>query len=197
MNNSTSKGLVTGVGPGSTTISVSYTDNTYRFTINLGCILTVVAHASSSKCNVQIPGWLKVILGSYTNDSFPCGSGTVCRRLIRYQVLDNTPNKLPIPVPFMKIQEYNSSPKNDSCKTGSPISGSWLTDATGSMPADNPDGLATCPANPPGCPCTEEWYQSFTVAGYSVQIIDHLGGTGSKNDVFVTCGVCPAVSAVN
>jgi hypothetical protein len=205
VNNTTYKGRVTGVAGGTATIKAYYQGISYIWSGGYPgyCQVNGLPTDDDTRtCDVRRPGWLQVL--SYTYDTIPCTAGgtttNIYRRLVRYKVLDDTPAKNPIHRAFMRIDEYNGAPTNDSCATGSPTNGWWSTDTNGAMPTGNPDGIATCCSTCNlGSFCSEEWNQSFSVTGYqrtySVGVIDYLGVSGSHNHNSTSCGAIPSATA--
>jgi IPT/TIG domain/Bacterial Ig-like domain (group 2) len=155
---------------------------------------------------VQVPGEVKVISNTTTTVDCTLGGNTThaCLRLLRYQVLDQEHPPQSIPVVAMIINEYIHL-QNNGCQTGGPTAGSWETDSSGSMPADNPDGVGTCSGLcNGGTGCTESWYQKFTVAqastDYPVAIVSQDGLTSGACNLATTpmnpaaCSDCASVT---
>jgi hypothetical protein len=145
-------------------------------------VSTAVGTSNSVNFYVQVPSLVQVISNSTTAVTCTLNGNTTnaCLRLLRYQVKDQESTPQPIPVVAMIIDEYIHLQTN-GCQTGAPTAGSWQTDNTGSMPANNPDGIGTCSGLcNGGTACTEAWYQKFTVyqAGtYAVSILSQDGTT--------------------
>jgi hypothetical protein len=135
---------------------------------------------------VQIPSVAQVSSSATTSVDCTLNGNTTkeCLTELRYQVMDQELAPKAIAFAYMIIEEYIHL-SSDGCKTGGPSPGSWQTDGTGSMPANNPDGIGTCSSLcNGGTACTEAWYQKFTVyqgnTTYPVTIVNGLS-TGACN----------------
>jgi hypothetical protein len=165
---------------------------------NTVTVTTSQGTSNSQNFYVQIPAALAIT--SDSTESVVCSlngnSTNACLVLMRYQVQDQEANPQAIQVPGMIIYEYIHL-QNDYCKTGGPTPGVWVTDNTGSMPADEPDGNGTCSGLcNGGTACTESWYQKFEVFQAGTYYPVSIGGSACNywNDPLTpaACSSCAA-----
>ena len=184
-------GLATGQGGGSTSISQTHYDSTYRWNVpEQMCDERPLGRNAGGTANVQVPTFLKV---NFNQTQSSC-SGTSCDRGISYTVLDQ--NSVAIQVAGMIIAESLSNITN-GCGGTINDQGTWTTGSQGQMLNPPADGIHHCCTSGQNCATTFD--QKFTVDGYPVIIVSQDGSTtGNRNHVSWSCangvGSCPIVS---
>jgi hypothetical protein len=178
-------GEVDGVAAGTSGITASFSDYVYTYNGN-SCPGTLRPHQGSGGANVQKPAILKVV---NTQTSSTC-SGTSCLLQIWYQVLDG--NGAAIKVSGLDIEETVTDSETGNCAGELQVGGPWHTDSTGTM--TGPDNWWWCCDT--GCNAVYTFNQTFTVNGYTVQIVNG-SYVGSHNVTTIQCnngqGSCPSV----
>jgi hypothetical protein len=193
VNNSTQKGLVTGIAAGTTSVVARFTTiPVYTGTICMQpCPTSTPQVGSWVTC--QKPSFLLKTTVFLNPTDCPQGTST-CYMQRFYRVLDQNQN--PILKPGMAVRETITDGGSTCSGTFSSGGEPWLTDSLGRM--ITPDNIFwCCGAN---TNCSVNVRQQFTVNFYPV-LIDNGDGLppGIRNTISITCsngtGSCPQVTA--
>lgn len=184
VNNTTNKGLLTGVGMGTANDLSVTTEYTPVYVLLCtqpplpSCPLGYGYPGASGTGTVQVPSFLKVV--SITHDNTVC-LGLGCAADIQYRVVDQNGN--PISLAGMTIKESLSG--TTTCSNGTIEDfGQWTTDSTGTL--TSPDEIFFCCLT--GSNCGLSLNQSFTVNGQPVLVMGQNGvTTGTKNAITISC----------
>jgi hypothetical protein len=197
VNNTTQKGVVTGVSPGTANVTAVFPlVVVYTGTICGGNPCPTSTPAPVGSVTVQRPGFVELASDISARDlcsnlGFPGNTFNTYIRKIKYRVLDTARN--PISKSGLTISE-TLTVTNNGCGSG-PSPGSWTTDSSGTM--TQPDFIFNCSLTCYyGGNCTEAWDQYFRVLGFLVQV--RSGTTeGSHNAVSVNCTGYPTIDVTN
>ena len=167
-----SSALVTGVAGGSTSINAKYSGTEYYWYQPQGrCVAQSIPCSGSCTCNVQVPYFLSLVATStYTT----CTGGTGCARQLTYRVLDV--NNAPIDVAGMQIAEAASGTESGTCTGSFEDSGTWTTDATGTM--TSPDYWYWC-CSPSSCNATYTFTPSLEARDQRFELSDQIPMDGT------------------
>jgi len=183
-------GMVSGVGPGSVTVSAYYGYTEPPYVANI-CSSGTPTCPQAGPFNVQgpgtvqKPGFLKV---ESRADSSTC-SNSGCMAQIQYQVLDL--NGKDMAIPGMAVQE--SSSVSAPCSGTYQDASTWFTNGSGYLIGTDNIHICAGTAN-----CTITITQTFTVDGFPVLIMSNDGvTTGTKNVITITLShgtsTCPRI----
>ena len=179
-----------GIAAGTSNVNGSYTDcSMYDSNPDFSCpCMSTFTGSGSGAGKVQKPAF--VWPSGYSSPISIC-SGTSCQiDVTYYHVLDSSEN--PIDVAGMTAQETVTSDPSGTSNVQFADAGQWTTDSTGTFTA--PDQVGAC--CPQGGNGTGKIDQSFSVDGYSVQVLSQDKSTvGSHYVISVACtngqGSCP------
>ncbi len=163
---------------GTTSIITSYQAYKYVYANHI-CNSSPCSGGGIFSFTGQVPAY--VYAATVISDTFAClnSSFTPYRLRVYYQVLDT--NKSPIKMSGITVAEQLTW-QSTTCQTSNgcgqePTPASWTTDNTGTITI--PDTIQNCSTTcENGSSCDEDWQQTYTINGKSVQIYN---GTQAGN----------------